>query len=102
MELLEQAEFQDRYRYRCEANEFNSLARRNQHYFSIDDFTARSAILIRAQEFEITQDATIVLLHPSADSGMPHTRPGNLICFSSETNPNRITCLLYTSPSPRD
>ncbi len=91
MEILEQAEFQDRYRQRCETNEFNSLARRNQYYFSIDDLSTRSAIMIRAQDFEITQDANIVLLHPSADSGMPHTRPGNIICFSSETNINRIT-----------
>lgn len=91
MDLLEQAERLDRYRTKCTENEWNSLARQNQHYFSIDDFSTRSAILIRAADFEITRDANIVLLHPSADSGMPHTRAGNLICFSAETNPNRIT-----------
>jgi hypothetical protein len=91
MDILETAEQIDKYRTKCMANEFNSLARRNQHYFSIDDLPTRSAIMIRAQDFEITQEANIVLLHPSADSGMPHTRPGNIICFSEDTNPNRIT-----------
>ena len=91
MDFLDQAEQKDRYRQKCMANEYNALARSNQNYFSIDDFELRSAIVIRAGEFEITQNANIVLLHPSADSGMPHTRPDNIICFSSDTNPNRIT-----------
>jgi hypothetical protein len=91
MDILDQAELQDRYRQKCEENEYNALARRNQHYFSIDDMAVRTSIMFRAQDFEITQDANIVLLHPSADSGMPHTRPGNIICFSSETDSNRIT-----------
>jgi hypothetical protein len=91
MELLDQAEYQDRYRQKCAENEYNSLARKGQHYFSTDDFSARSAIVIRAADFEITRDANIVLLHPSADSGMPHTRAGNVICFADNTNPTRIT-----------
>ncbi len=94
MDILEQAEQIDRYRTKCMNNEYNSLARRNQHYFSVDDLSARTSIMFRAQDFEITQDANIVLLHPSADSGMPHTRANNIICFSADTNSNRITTTL--------
>lgn len=91
MDPLTTAEAIDGYRRKCEENEFNSLARKNQYYHEVHDFSLRSAFLIRAADFEITQHANILLLHPSADSGMPHTRPRNIICFSSKTDPNRIT-----------
>lgn len=94
MDILEQAEQIDQYRTKCMNNEYNSLARRNQYYFLVDDLPTRTSIMFRAQEFEITQDANIVLLHPSADSGMPHTRSRDVICFSSDTNSNRITTTL--------
>ena len=86
MDILEQAEQIDRYRTKCMNNEYNSLARRNEHYFLVDDLSVRTSIMFRAQDFELTQDANIVLLHPSADSGMPHTRANNIICFSADTN----------------
>jgi hypothetical protein len=94
MDPLTNAELVDGYRKKCSMNEYNSLARRNQYYHEIHDFSLRSAFFIRAGDFEITRDANILLLHPSADSGMPHTRPGNILCFSSDSDPNRLTTTL--------
>lgn len=69
MNILAMAEHFDGYRYQCSMDPLNELARKNHSY---------------SQMVETVDDAPynakLVHLHPTADGGLPHTRPPNLIC----------------------
>jgi hypothetical protein len=78
--LLKQAEAADNYRKLCKENDLNWLARSNQTYapfFEPMEPTLKALVA----KTEITRACELVFLHPSADSGFPHTRPQNIICL---------------------
>lgn len=90
--LLNAAEDSDRYREECISNSTNAKARFNQGY-QANSMTYRELkifeiLLENAKPLvprRLKQDlheVKLVQLMPSADGGMPHTRPGNLICYS--------------------
>jgi hypothetical protein len=90
MELLIQAEKGDGYRAACEASELNRLARQGHEYTFFPTDVQRQLQQI-CKEHELTQGCKVITLHPSADSGFPHTRPGGLICMPGNTNPGEAT-----------
>lgn len=89
--LLDTAEREDFYLEECHDDKSNSLARRNLTYFansmSLRDANYATAYLDSAKEslpirlLVDLKDIKIVQLMPSADGGMPHTRPGSIICY---------------------
>jgi len=90
-ELLNKAEKDDMYLEECYDNKTNALARKNMTYAAnmipLKDFNYAKAFLESALEYlplrlqEELGEIKIVQLMPSADGGMPHTRPGGVICF---------------------
>jgi len=80
MDLLAKAEQIDKYRMACSRSELNRLAR-SQHIYSVFSNENPAALQQVADTMDLTRGSKIVILHPSADNGYPHTRPGNLICM---------------------
>ena len=80
MDLLTKAEQIDKYRTACSRSELNRLAR-SQHIYSVFSNENPAALQQVADTMDLTRGSKIVILHPSADTGYPHTRPGNLICM---------------------
>lgn len=80
MDLLAKAEQIDKYRTACSRSELNRLAR-SQHIYSVFSNENPAALQQVADTMDLTRGSKIVILHPSADNGYPHTRPGNLICM---------------------
>jgi hypothetical protein len=80
MDLLAKAEQIDKYRTACLRSELNRLAR-SQHIYSVFSNENPAALQQAADTMDLTRGSKIVILHPSADNGYPHTRPGNLICM---------------------
>jgi hypothetical protein len=89
--LLDKAEKTDYYLEECYDNKMNSIARRNMTY-SANAVSSKDAEyakqFIETVYFSIPGrllsdlgTVQIVQLMPSADGGMPHTRPGNIICY---------------------
>jgi hypothetical protein len=69
--LLQEAETRDGYRTACKNSVLNTLARRACDYTPWMDQTSAPTIA----------GAQVIILSPSADGGMPHTRAGNIICI---------------------
>lgn len=80
MDLLAKAEQIDKYRTACSRSELNRLAR-EKHIYSVFSNENPAALQQVADTMDLTRGSKIVILHPSADNGYPHTRPGNLICM---------------------
>lgn len=81
-QLLDLAERDDGYRASIEASVPNRLAREGQEYTPF--FVGPSAAQRLSEEMdaiELLGDANIIVMHPSAESGMPHTRPRNIVCM---------------------
>jgi len=72
------AERQDGFFSRVRGSAVNRLARNNCIYEAWNDqsLAIKAAALLDPED----RDVDIVILHPSAEGGMPHTRPG-LICL---------------------
>ena len=97
-ELLLRADLIDNYRHRCSQCLVNRKAREGQ------DYTGRSASSpIQSQSIDFQRAINtfpdwlrnylppilyIAFLAPSADGGMPHTRPSNIICLPQYFNIN--------------
>jgi hypothetical protein len=77
---LARAEQIDTYRSLCSRSLLNSLARQNQTYAVFSNESPAQLQQI-ADSVDLTRGSKIVILHPSADNGYPHTRPHNLICM---------------------
>jgi len=76
-ELLKIAESQDGFFARVKGSAVNRLARRNCTYEAWND----QSLAVTAKALLHPEDSVdIVILDPSAEGGMPHTRPG-LICL---------------------
>jgi len=88
--LLNMAESKDFYLEECNDDKTNSLARRNFTYApnniskkEIDSavlFIKKTIPLLPAKLSELAK-VNIIQLMPNSDGGMPHTRPGNIICY---------------------
>jgi hypothetical protein len=87
--ILKGAEEKDQYLKTCHLHKSNSLARRSLSYSanSNNEKEYYTRILEKAME-SIPQrlkmdlrEVAIISLMPSADGGMPHTRPSSIICF---------------------
>ena len=71
MELLRTAEYKDNYVAACENSPINNLARRRCRYEPWPDQSTITPPI----------GTRIVIMDPSAEGGMPHTRPPNIICI---------------------
>jgi len=89
MDPLSKAERSDGYRAACAESELNGLARAGHSYTVFSQEKAKPFQEI-ANGFELSRGMQIIMLHPSADNGYPHTRPTNLICLPSTFSNNRL------------
>lgn len=69
MDILSIAERFDGYRQRCSQDPLNQSARASHSYTQMN-----------GEIQPAPYNAQIVKLHPTADAGLPHTRPPNIIC----------------------
>lgn len=82
MDVLRIAEQLDNYRSRCLQDPLNQSAR-SSHSYS----------LMNSGLQPTSYNANIVQLHPTADAGLPHTRPPNFICIPAYYPMNNETLL---------
>ena len=78
--VLEQAEARDGYRAACEASAPNAFARAKHSYtpfFIPPDDAAR--LQAEVDRVELLRGTDIVVAHPTADEGYPHTRAGGVV-----------------------
>ena len=80
-EALDKAEALDGYRAACAACPLNAEARKKQIYTPYF-LEKKSLEKLYGRMFTIPLISTmdVVVLHPSADNGYPHTRPNSIIC----------------------
>jgi hypothetical protein len=77
--ILKKAESIDFFTTTCQIDQVNSLARKNCSYTPWPEQTLAS----KATEYipyDLRESVKVVILNPSAEGGMPHTRPG-VICL---------------------
>ena len=76
---LELAERMDNYQEMCKRDPVNSLARARCSYTLWND----QSLAVEAKAFlqKLGAKVDVVVLNPSAEGGMPHTRAGPLICI---------------------
>lgn len=96
--LLAKAEDIDNYQTECSEDRCNSNARKNFSYApnQISSIMYYNEIFAGLTSYVPKQlrdvgEIRIILLMPSADGGMPHTRPPNLICYAGEINRSPTT-----------
>lgn len=90
-QLLDEAEQSDFYLEECYDDKANSLARKGLTYranqIGLRDINYATSYIDGTKGYlplRLLNDLhkiTIIQLMPSADGGMPHTRPNNIICF---------------------
>lgn len=104
-QMLNQSEQEDRYLEECFDSPTNAKARQSLTYqpntMSIYDYQTAVNYLESAKEHlpkrlrSDLQTVSIVQLMPSADDGMPHTRPGDVICFPDLSQLYSLTTLKH-------
>ena len=87
------AEHQDHYRERCHNDRLNSIARAGQSYVAAKQ-TDTERVRCQAHlsrllpsQFHGLGPVEVAYLLPSADGGLPHTRPSKLLCFPMSSSP---------------
>jgi hypothetical protein len=94
-QLLDAAEAKDKYLAACKASRLNASSREGNHYMPyflpVEEATRLRNCVHRT---EILNGADIVILHPSADNGFPHTRPDKIVCMPSSCVINSTTAEL--------
>jgi hypothetical protein len=103
--LLNKAEQEDFYLEECHDDKSNSLARRNLTYspnsIALRDQNYANVFLDGSKSFlpvrllNDLNEVKIIQLMPSADGGMPHTRPGNIICYADISQLFSPTTLIH-------
>lgn len=83
---LQRAESLDGYESACSSCPINSKARNFCQYIAWQDQSLAAA----ASAAPGVKDVTIVILSPSAEGGMPHTRPPNVICLPAYFPEDRL------------
>lgn len=83
---LRKAEAIDGYRAACEACPLNAAARSKQVYTAsfLEPEQIKRAFEAVSQ-VPLASTCDVVVLHPSADNGYPHTRPNSLICMPTKS-----------------
>ena len=71
MPVLDIPESIDHYRELCQKDHCNALARRSHSYVAMNSFSTEPG----------PYNTEIITMFPTADAGMPHTRPPNYICM---------------------
>lgn len=81
---LQTAEELDGYRAACAVSLANAYARREHIYrpFFVEP-TIAAALQKEIDAIPLLRDIDIVVMHPTADQGYPHTRPRNVVCVPS-------------------
>lgn len=103
-ELLK-AEEKDNYIHFCSLNQLNKKAREQLQY-NTSQFSYKEKSYMHSFFNEINlhipqklrvdiKEVKIILLMPSADGGMPHTRPDNLICYGNPTQIYSLNTLIH-------
>lgn len=103
--LLDDAEKKDFYVEECRDDVANAMARkgllyratamtpRDHKFFEVVIENTKSKLPLRLQrELDVVH---IVQLHPSADGGMPHTRPDAVICYPDISKTFSVSTLLH-------
>ena len=83
MDVLQLAESLDSYTTKCKASPMNASAR-SKDVYELDSISQSATFFLQqaAAEFPfVAASCEIAILDSSADSGLPHTRPPNLICL---------------------
>jgi hypothetical protein len=103
--LLRHAEEVDRYIEACKEDRVNSIAREHLNYsansISDKDYMYYRAMLERAiptlpKRLQMDLGSIQVIpMMPSADGGMPHTRPDHLLCFPNLSQLESKTTLVH-------
>lgn len=75
--LLSVAESIDGYNNMCKMDTINALARARCSYTIWND----QSLAVKAKTFLKNRSVDVVILNPSAEGGMPHTRGDSLICI---------------------
>jgi hypothetical protein len=99
------AESKDQYLQECYEDKRNALARMNAIYapnrVSQRDIIVYQSILdqhlakLPTRLLTDLHEVRIIQLMPSADAGMPHTRPGNMICYPDLSQIKSLTTLTH-------
>jgi hypothetical protein len=80
--LLNRAEEIDGYRTACGASFSNAAARRRCFYVaSMVPPEEGDRLLSLVDEIPLLNKATVIVMHPTAENGYPHTRPLNIVCM---------------------
>lgn len=81
---LQEAEALDGYRAACAASLPNAYARRQHRYtpFFIEPEDLNT-LQKEIDTIPLLRDADVVIMHPTADEGYPHTRPRDIVCIPS-------------------
>jgi hypothetical protein len=88
---LQAAELRDGYLRACRASEVNTAARQKLHYIPWEDQSlADLCTLILSKEPSEPRLPRVIIMHPTADGGMPHTRAGNIICIPANFPHDRL------------
>jgi hypothetical protein len=80
--LLQDAEQIDNYLKLCKESSVNSLARSHSAYIPhSSDPAIKWSSKLPAWILPVAKKTKVIWMHPSADAGLPHTRPGCLVCM---------------------
>jgi len=92
MSILERAEHIDGFQGLCKRNEVNRLARMKCSYTIWNDqsLAEKAKAFLATTEGGDEEDLTVVILNPSAEGGMPHTRAPSVICLPAYFSESRL------------
>ena len=105
-QALEEAERKDFYLEECREDPSNARAREGCRYqarnISSEEEAFFRVVVDHARDFlplrlrtELTEPILLVALDPSAEGGMPHTRPKNVICYPDIYTTYTVGTLLH-------
>lgn len=104
-QILLKSEATDTYLKQCNIDEINNLARQKCNYIYnnispielkyANNFLENVHSIIPIRLCNDIKDINIVQLMPSADGGMPHTRPFNVICYPDISKLYSTTTLIH-------
>ena len=86
MATLQEVEKEDNYQTLCARSRCNRDARRECIYEAWN--TQEEAVFIK-NNFLLPAGVKVVIMNPTADGGMPHTRAGKLICLPAYSTENQ-------------
>lgn len=88
--VLEQADLLDNYRTACQRDVLNARARRSCDYVPWHDQSEAYQI-----QKTIGSQTHVIIMNPSADGGLPHTRAPNVICIPAYFPKERLSETLH-------